>query len=102
MIVADFDPDFDDETPSSGAPRVLTLEEIIASRASVEKEDAEEPAPRPRPQPKAKGPLTAKSLVEQAKERLVELKAELEAASKLQAEHDALERLVAAADSLNT
>lgn len=56
--------------------------------------------PRPAPRPAAK--LTRKSLVEQAKERIAELKLELAEMANLQAEHDELERLVAAAENTSS
>ena len=44
--------------------------------------------------------LSVGDILERARERLAELKTELEAMSKLQIEHDKLERLLAAADAL--
>jgi hypothetical protein len=109
LSLASFDPDFvaGPETGQKSKGTVVTLEEILAARAAEPQPatpkaitlDPFSGAPRvfvPSKAPK----ITAKNLVEQAKDRLLELKAELEAAAKLQVEHDALERLVAAAEAL--
>lgn len=66
---------------------------------------ADEPPPAAAKPAKTKQPaqkLSVDDILVRARERLAELKLELEEMSKLQVEHDKLERLLAAADALDS
>lgn len=82
--------------PVAGAVAIADLDEL-----EDDDDTPYDPGPAlrpPRTKPVApKTKITSTNLVELAQARLVELKTELAALAALQAEHDALERLVSAA-----